>query len=57
MDLAISPPIAEEDKDKDADKDVVVADGWVPPKPTNNPKDFWGFDEKDPPLASIALAT
>lgn len=54
LDLAISPPRVEEDKDKD--KDVVGADGWAPPEPTNNPKDLWGFDNKDPPSTGTNLA-
>ena len=49
----ISPPKVEEDKDKD--KDVVGADGWVPLKPTNDPKDFWAFDDKGSPLAGTTL--
>ena len=38
LDLAISPPKAEEEKDKD--KDVTTTDDWAPPKTTTDPKDF-----------------
>ena len=53
LDLAISTRKAEEDKDKD--KDDVAANNWAPPKPTIDPKDFWGSDDKDPPSIDIAL--
>ena len=38
--------------------DVVatLVNGWAPLAPSTNPKDFWGSNDKDPPLADISLA-
>lgn len=54
LDLGISPPSVEEDKDKD--KDDAAADGCTLPKPTNDPKDFWGSNDKDPPSVGTTFA-
>lgn len=48
LDLAISLPRAEGEKNVDAPT-TTVEDGWTPPDPPIHTPHFWGSDDKDPP--------
>lgn len=53
LDLALSPPRPEGEKDED--NDVATDEGWGPLEPSIHPTLGWGFDDRDPP-PSTAVA-